>query len=185
MKPNLIALPTFDSLTRLLRQKKSTLPALPVLAGLSFFALSASATVGTIGISAMPPVTPQITPQTIPSWGAAGLLQAAFGLAVVIGLIFLCAWGARRLGLQKSHGGRLIKIVSSTALGQRERVVVVEVGSEWLVLGVTPGQIQSLHTMPAQTLPVETELPIRQTAIAAGNAASVFAKKLRESLGRK
>lgn len=120
-----------------------------------------------------------------PSWGAAGLLQAASGLAVVLALIFLCAWAARRLGLQKHNSGRLVKVVASTAIGQRERVVVVEIGGTWLALGVTPGRIQSLHAMPAQEMPEDPKLPIRQGAIAAGNAASAFAQKLRESLGRK
>jgi len=120
-----------------------------------------------------------------PSWGASGLLQAASGLAVVLALIFLCAWTARRLGLQKHNSGRLVKVVASTAIGQRERVVVVEIGGTWLTLGVTPGQIQPLHSMPAQELPEDPRLPIRQGAIAAGNAASAFAQKLRESLGRK
>ncbi|AIY40287.1 Flagellar biosynthesis protein FliQ [Collimonas arenae] len=124
-------------------------------------------------------------PAAVPSWGAAGLLQAASGLAVVIALIFLCAWAARRLGLQKHNSGRLVKIIASTAIGQRERVVVVEIGDTWLALGVTPGQIQALHSMPAQELPPEPKLPIRQGAIAAGNAAGLFAQKLRESLGKK
>lgn len=122
---------------------------------------------------------------TAAAWGATGLLQTASGLAVVIALIFLCAWAARRLGLQKHNSGRLVKIVASTALGQRERIVVVEIGGTWLALGVTPGQIQSLHSMPAQELPQEPKQPMRQGALAAGTAASLFAQKLRESLGKK
>ena len=135
------------------------------------------ATVATPPVAAAAPV--------VSSWGATGLLQTASGLAVVIALIFLCAWAARRLGLQKHNSGRLVKIVASTALGQRERIVVVEIGGTWLALGVTPGQIQSLHSMPAQELPQEPKLPMRQSALAAGTAASLFAQKLRESLGKK
>lgn len=121
----------------------------------------------------------------VAAWGATGLLQTASGLAVVIALIFLCAWAARRLGLQKHNSGRLVKIVASTALGQRERIVVVEIGGTWLALGVTPGKIQSLHSMPAQEQADEPRLPMRQGALSAGTAASVFAQKLRESLGKK
>lgn len=82
--------------------------------------------------------------------GASGLLQAGFGMAMVVGLIFLCAWLARRFGLQRLGGGHLVKVVSSAAVGQRERVVVVEVADTWLVLGVTPHQVNTLHTLPAQ-----------------------------------
>ncbi|AMO98845.1 flagellar biosynthetic protein FliO [Collimonas arenae] len=143
---------------------------------------------------ALPALAIDAGPQTVaataavspaPGWGAAGLLQAVLGLALVIGLIFLCAWAARRLGLQKASSGQLIKIVASTAIGQRERVVVVDIGGTWLALGVTPGQIQSLHAMPAQELPATAEPQFKQTAVAVGNAAGAFAQKLRESLGRK
>ncbi|MEO8407263.1 MAG: flagellar biosynthetic protein FliO, partial [Oxalobacteraceae bacterium] len=97
----------------------------------------------------------------------------------VLALIFLCAWAARRFGLQRHASSRLIKVVASTMVGQRERVVVVEIGTSWLVLGVTPGQIRSLHTMPAENLPTDP-------ASAAGtNAASVFSHKLRESISKK
>lgn len=151
-------------------------PAL-LLMTLSCAALPALATITTPSASAVP--------APVPSWGATGLLQAASGLAVVIALIFLCAWAARRLGLQKHNSGRLIKIVASTAIGQRERVVVVEIGDTWLALGVTPGQIQSLHSMPAQEMPEEPRIPIRQSALAAANVTNAFAQKLRESLGKK
>ena len=45
------------------------------------------------------------------------------------------------------------RVVSSVALGPHQRVVTVEVGPEservWLVLGVSPQNIQCLHTLPA------------------------------------
>ncbi|MGS0743885.1 flagellar biosynthetic protein FliO [Glaciimonas sp. GG7] len=121
-----------------------------------------------------------------PSWGTTGLLQVGFGLALIIGLIFLCTWIARRLGLQKLGNGRLVKVVASTNIGQRERVVVVEVGSTWLVLGVTSGQISSLHSMPAETLPVTgmgNTGPISSPVVS--SAANTFSQKLREALGQK
>ena len=51
-----------------------------------------------------------------------------------------------------------MKIVGGVALGPRERIVLLEVGEEWLVIGVVPGQIRTLHRMvkgdatPADTL---------------------------------
>jgi flagellar protein FliO/FliZ len=33
-------------------------------------------------------------------------------------------------------------------VGPKERVVVVEVGETWLVVGVAPGQVTALHNMP-------------------------------------
>jgi len=128
------------------------------------------------------PSAQQIAAETVPTWGAGSFLQAAFGLVMVVGLIFLCAWVARRLGLQRQSSGRLVKVVASTMVGQRERVVVVEVGTSWLVLGVTPGQIRSLHTMPAGELPSAEATSGTGVAAVTNFAANAFSQKLRDSI---
>jgi flagellar protein FliO/FliZ len=113
------------------------------------------------------------------SFAAASLLQAGLGLAVVIGLIFLFAWGVRRFGLQPSGNGRLLKVVSSIMVGQRERVVVVEIGGSWLVLGVAAGQVRTLHTMPAEKQP-----EVQAASINSVGGGGVFSQKLLESVSR-
>lgn len=129
--------------------------------------------------SAVLPTVPTPAAEPVRSFAAAGLLQAGFGLAVVIGLIFLFAWVARRFGLQQSGSGRLLKVVSSAMVGQRERVVVVEIGDSWLVLGVAAGQVRALHTMPAERLP-----EIKAQAINGFSGGSAFSRKLLESLNK-
>ncbi|MCY0385993.1 flagellar biosynthetic protein FliO [Robbsia sp. Bb-Pol-6] len=86
----------------------------------------------------------------VPALGVGGIFQAVFGLIVVIGAVFACGWLARRLGIKPTRQGGLVKVVGSASLGTRERVVVVEVADTWLVLGVAPGNVRSLHTLPAQ-----------------------------------
>jgi flagellar protein FliO/FliZ len=112
--------------------------------------------------------------------GAGGMLQAALGMAMVLGLIFLCAWAARRFGLQRFGGGQVVKVVSSASLGQRERVVVVEVDGTWLVLGVTSSQIHTLHTLPAQAVPAASMGAAVPAAMQ--RPLDLFAQKFRESL---
>jgi flagellar protein FliO/FliZ len=83
---------------------------------------------------------------------AAGLTQAGLGLFAVIALILGLAWLARRVGLvRQGTPGAAIKVVSSTMLGARQRLVLVEVEDTWLVLGVSAGEIRPLHTMPARS----------------------------------
>lgn len=139
-----------------------------LLAGLSFAA------------GAVLPTVPSPAAEPARSFGAAGLLQAGFGLAVVLGLIFLCGWAARRFGLQQTGSGRLLKVVSSAMVGQRERVVVVEIGNSWLVLGVAAGQVRALHTMPAEKLAQAEATPVKHGITAAG----AFSQKLFVSLGK-
>lgn len=119
--------------------------------------------------------------------GAGGLLQAVLGMACVLGLILACAWMARRFGLQRFAGGNAVKVVSSTSVGQRERVVVVEVAGQWLVLGVTPQQINTLHTLPAQTstAPAANAAASAPAATPLAQVTQVFSQQLRQSLGVK
>jgi flagellar protein FliO/FliZ len=91
--------------------------------------------------------TPDATPA--PAVSAAGsLLQVFIGLVAVLLLIAATAWLAKRFGV--THGGTsgLLHVVGSTSVGTRERVVVVEVGESWLVVGVAPGSVNALMTLP-------------------------------------
>lgn len=143
----------------------------PVVLLLAGTCLSAAATLPTVPTAAAEPVR---------AFGAAGLLQAGLGLALVLAMIFGCAWLARRFGLQAGGSSRLLKVVASAMVGQRERVVVVEVGGQWLVLGVAAGQVRALHTMPAQTIPEADAAPTLPGFAGAG----AFSNKLLESLNK-
>ncbi|RKP44382.1 flagellar biosynthetic protein FliO [Trinickia fusca] len=84
-----------------------------------------------------------------PSLGVGAVLQTLVGLAVVVALVFACAWLARRFGLQPGARGGLVRTIGGVSLGGKERVAVVEVGDTWLVLGAAPGNVRLLHTLPA------------------------------------
>ncbi|HTH62479.1 MAG TPA: flagellar biosynthetic protein FliO [Paraburkholderia sp.] len=101
-----------------------------------------------------------IAGSAVPSLGFGALLQTVLGLALVLGIVFGCAWLARRLGLQGGlQRNALVKTIGGASLGGKERVAVVEVGDTWLVLGAAPGNVRLLHTMPAGTLPETAAVP--------------------------
>jgi flagellar protein FliO/FliZ len=79
---------------------------------------------------------------------AGSLLQVFIGLLAVLLLIAGTAWLAKRLGVTRGSASSLLHVVSSTSVGTRERVVVVEVGESWLVVGVAPGSVNALMTLP-------------------------------------
>ena len=79
---------------------------------------------------------------------AASLAQVVFGLVVVLGLILGTAWLGRRLGLANTTRGGPLAVIASTAVGPRERVVIVEAGASWIVVGVAPGSVNHLATLP-------------------------------------
>jgi flagellar protein FliO/FliZ len=141
---------------------------------LAGFSLSAIAIVPTVATA---------TPEPARSVGMAGMLQAGLGLIVVLALIFLCGWVARRFGLQQTSGNRLLKVISSVMVGTRERVVVVEIAGQWLVLGVAAGQVCALHSMPAASPPEASAMPAGNASARLPGAGS-FSQNMVESLNR-
>jgi flagellar protein FliO/FliZ len=82
-----------------------------------------------------------------------GLLQATLGLAIVLALIWGAAWIVRRLAPSTRTVSSAIKVVATQNVGPRERVVLVEIAGTWLVVGVAPGRVSALHTLPKCPLP--------------------------------
>ncbi|MBV8047826.1 MAG: flagellar biosynthetic protein FliO [Paludibacterium sp.] len=80
----------------------------------------------------------------VPS-GLAGLVQVLLGLAVVLAAIVGCAWLFRRVSSGAIGIPRHLRVVSAVMVGQRERVVIVELDDQWLVLGVTAHSVNLLE----------------------------------------
>ncbi|WP_034641508.1 flagellar biosynthetic protein FliO [Chitinilyticum aquatile] len=78
----------------------------------------------------------------------AAMLQVALALVIVLGLIVVGAWLMRRFSLLPRAANGQLRVVSGVMVGTRERVVIVELGETWLVLGVTGEQVNLLHTLP-------------------------------------
>jgi flagellar protein FliO/FliZ len=93
-------------------------------------------------------------PQLMDENVSGSLLQTTLGLVAVLLIIGAVAWLVKRLGFVHTGARGRMKIVGGVSLGTRERVVLLQVGEEQLVLGVAPGQIRTLHVMD-EPLPLE------------------------------
>ncbi|MFS2220913.1 flagellar biosynthetic protein FliO [Pantoea sp. B65] len=102
----------------------------------------------------------QQIPASQPATSAGSMLtQVSSVLAFIVLLILCCAWLARRFGFAaKKVGSQSLKISASVSVGQRERVVIVDVDDARLVLGVTAQNITHLHTLPPKA-PEEDPTP--------------------------
>ncbi len=78
-------------------------------------------------------------------------LQATLALLLIVGLLFAATWAARKVSGGKMFGQGNMRVISGIALGPKERIVLVEVEDNWLVIGIVPGQIRTLHTLPKGT----------------------------------
>nr|WP_209012699.1 flagellar biosynthetic protein FliO [Pseudomonas gregormendelii] len=125
-------------------------------------------------LAAEPVATAAATPAV--SSGVAGqLTQLVFGLLLVLGLIFFLAWLLRRVQQAGPAGkGQVIELIGSRALGPRDRLMLVQVGNEQILLGLSPGSITALHVLkePVQ-VPASSE-----------KATPEFALRLMELMGK-
>ncbi len=101
------------------------------------------------------------------------LLQISLSLLAVLLAIFAIAWFARRYLALGGQASGAIRVVGGLQVGNRERVLLLEVGEQWLVIGVAPGRIDALATLPRQ------ELPSSATSGAPGGFAASLAARMR------
>ena len=81
--------------------------------------------------------------------------KVAMFLVLVVGMIFVLAWlvNKTRAGQWAGNSGQL-KTLAVLPLGAKEKIAVIQVGDQQLVVGVTPHQITTLATLDT---PLTTE----------------------------
>ena len=82
-------------------------------------------------------------------------LKTGAMLLIVLGLLVAMLYGMKRFLFSKRgpRGNLPINILSTRYLSQKERIEVIEISGERLVLGITPGNISFL----AKLDPLKTE----------------------------
>ncbi|MDR0634748.1 MAG: flagellar biosynthetic protein FliO [Azoarcus sp.] len=105
-----------------------------------------------------------------------GLGQMLFGLAVVLAILIACVWLLKRFSAPM-RGGGLLRVIGATAVGPRERAVLLEAGDKLILLGVTPNNVRTLHVFARDELPAAAATTPPPAAPAAA-----FAARLRQAL---
>lgn len=84
--------------------------------------------------------------------------QVFLGLILVLVLMFALAWLAKRMRLVPSALGSagVIQTLAVLSLGNKEKLLLVQVGEEQLLLGVTSQQITCLHELKTPIDPSTT-----------------------------
>lgn len=85
---------------------------------------------------------------------SAYLLKLSLGLGFILLLIFGLAWLMKKMQLTQHSQNGLIRIISAISVGPRDRIALIQVGEEQILVGLTPGRIEKLHTLIS---PLETE----------------------------
>ncbi len=87
------------------------------------------------------------------------LLKLIIGLLLVLGLIFLFAWAARKMRLAPGSDDGMIRVLSAISVGQRDRIALIQVGEEQILVGLSPGRMQTLHTLKEPLVPQQPQEP--------------------------
>lgn len=132
-----------------------------------------------LGNSSTPVTSVAVSPVS-----AGSLMQVTLGLAAVVALIVLLAWLVRRFGPFQGGGPAAVRLIGGVSLGQRERAVLVQVGTKQILLGVAPGNVRTLHVFdePVTDLALNTE---EGTATPTRSAGGGFAERLQTALGER
>ena len=91
---------------------------------------------------------------TIDPMSSSYLLKLTGGLILVVAVIFVLAWLVKKMNLTPHSQAGLITVIAGLNLGTRERVVLLEVGGEQILVGLSAGRMEKLHTL---TMPVATD----------------------------
>lgn len=96
------------------------------------------------------------------------LLKMVVGLAIVLALMVLISWVAKRLLPRHANNSTAIKMVGGVNVGAREKVVVLEVSGRWLVVGVAQGHVSAIADLEAGADQVDQVLTTQRTAPTSG-----------------
>lgn len=109
-----------------------------------------------------------ITSTDISVWG--------IGLVIVLSIFFVCVWALRKLNASTANSTEKMHVVGGIPLGLREKVILLQVGKKQLVLGITPGRIETLHVLEGDDC--LTKEPTTTTAVTTNG----FAQKLLQAI---
>lgn len=96
-------------------------------------------------------------------FASSGIGQMLGGLILVIAIIFFITWVVRRVpGLQQLGQGA-IQVIDSQHVSPRERLMLVEINEQQLLIGVTSHSINTLYVLaePIKNTRTQTEVANR------------------------
>ncbi len=82
-----------------------------------------------------------------PGVGGGEILSLGAGMIVIVGVIILLGWLYSRSRFVGGGSNDLINVVATRALGQKERLLVVEVAEQQLLVGMTQHGMRTLHVL--------------------------------------
>lgn len=110
--------------------------------------------------------------KALPHTSADQMIKMVLGLLFVLVLIFLLAWLFKKYLGAGFISNAALKTIAGVSVGQKERVVLVQVGERQIVVGVASGQVNLLHLVEKG----------EEVKLSGEPNKGLFAEKLKQSL---
>jgi len=113
---------------------------------------------------------------------SSNFLQMMIGLFFIIFMIFAVVWLMKKVGYKTYGTSGPIKIISCLPISTKEKILLIEVGEEQVLVGTAPGFIGHIKTIKT---PISDSIePNKKTVYRAPPEASAFAEKLKLVLNK-
>jgi len=110
--------------------------------------------------------------KALPHTSTEQMMKMVFGLMFVLVMIFILAWLFKKyLGVGVASNSAL-KAIAGLAVGQKERIVLIQVGERQILVGVSPGRINMLHAIEKG----------EEVHISSQDSRNTFSEKLKNSI---
>ena len=74
------------------------------------------------------------------------ILSLGLSMLIIIGAVVALGWLYSRMRFNGGGAANVINVIASRALGPKERLLLIEVGDQQLLVGMTASSVQTLHT---------------------------------------
>lgn len=95
--------------------------------------------------------------ETVAGTPAEYVVKTVISLGLVIAAIFFVAWMAKKINRFSGVESGQIKIIGSLAIGAKEKILLVEVGTTQILIGATPNQITHLLQLEEHVKPERSQ----------------------------
>lgn len=100
------------------------------------------------------------TPAAATSGSFGELLRVVLSLIAVVVMILAVGWLTRRMQARVRPGGHRVRCLETLAVGVKEKVLLLEVGEQQLLVGASPAGLRTLMVLDERLPPPPPSAPI-------------------------
>ncbi|HEY0562669.1 MAG TPA: flagellar biosynthetic protein FliO [Methylophilus sp.] len=130
------------------------------------------------------PLTTWAADSAAPTAGMS-ILKMFLGLAVVLVVMGLFTWGAKKMLPGMGAQASSVKMIGGISVGTRERVVVLEIAGRWIVVGVGGGQVSAIANLEPGALAADSVLNGQMTQTPLDKTLQPFTQWLSQAMNKK